>query len=114
MSIKDELQKERKELLLLRSDAHIEHAPFNEDHSIGTKKDCKICQIYKKIEKSDELVTNKLRMIHEDELLIGEFKQLRRRLEREPNQSEFKQANEAIERFGNWENFLTKIKNQKE
>lgn len=112
MSIKTELQKERKELLLLRSDVHIEHTQLNSDHPIGTHSDCKTCQLYRKIQNSEELVINKLQIILKDDLLIGEFNQLRRRLDRIPKESEFKQSDEVIERFGSWDNFLMKIKTE--
>jgi len=114
MSIKEELQRERKKLLLLRSDAHIKHAIFNEDHSIGTKKDCQVCQIYNHILRSDQLILKKLQLIYEDQNLIAEYHQLRRQLGRLPVESEFKESGEVEERFGSWSNFLIKVKDQKE
>lgn len=111
MSIEKELQKERKDLLLLRSDAYIEHSHLNEDHSIGDRIDCKICQIYKQICRSDEIVIKKLELLHEDNELIREFNQLTRSLGRAPEESEFKESKKAIERFRTWSNFLLKVKN---
>lgn len=86
---------------------------LNEDHAIGTKDDCSICQIFNHIRYSDELITKKLQIINDDRILIQEFEQLTRVLGKKPNESEFKQSEEAKERFGSWDNFLFKVKNQK-
>ena len=111
MSIEKELQKERKDLLLLRSDAYIEHSLLNDDHSIGTKEDCKVCQIYNQIRRSDEFVIKTLEVLHEDNEIIREFNQVTRSFGRTPEESEFNQSEKAIERFGTWSNFLLKVKN---
>ncbi len=104
MTIQRELERERNKLLLLMSDAHIEHVQYG--HSIGTQKDCDLCHIYNQIQQSDELIIKKLQLIKEDSQLIGEFKELRRRLGRLPVETEFKKAIEVKERFGSWSNFI--------
>lgn len=111
MSIKEELERERKELILLSSDAYLEHTKFDDNHLIGTNSTCHICQIFNQIQRSDKLIVKKLELIHGDNILIKEFNELREKMKRLPDESEFKKAEEAKKRFGSWYNFLLKVMN---
>lgn len=109
MLVKEELERERKEPILLRSNVYLEHFKFDGNHLIGTNHKCRICQIFNQIQRSDKLIEKKLELIYGDNALIEEFKDLMERIKRLPDESEFRKAEEAKQRFGSWYNFLFKI-----
>nr|WP_277987873.1 hypothetical protein [Vagococcus fluvialis] len=53
----------------------------------------------------------KLKLIQEDKNFIQDFNNLRRSLGRLPQEKEYKNKIEVIERFGSWNNFLNKTQN---
>ena len=110
MSLPDDLQKERKELLYAIAEVHSQHNSFDNDHKIGTDKNCKVCQMYLKIQKSNAILNEKLIIVREDEQIIKEFTRLKSALGRLPKEKEFYRAEEIKERFGSWNNFLEKVK----
>ncbi|UDM71349.1 homing endonuclease associated repeat-containing protein [Vagococcus fluvialis] len=111
MTIQNEIQNDRKKILRLLVEVHSQHIPLNDNHSIGDNKNCKICQIFIQLNESDNILREKLKLIQEDKNFIQDFNNLRRSLGRLPQEKEYKNKIEVIERFGSWNNFLNKTQN---
>lgn len=111
VTIQNEIQNDRKKILRLLVEVHSQHIPLNDNHSIGDNKNCKICQIFIQLNESDDILREKLKLIQEDKNFIQDFNNLRRSLGRLPQEKEYKNKIEVIERFGSWNNFLNKTQN---
>jgi len=111
VTIQNEIQNDRKKILRLLVEVHSQHIPLNDNHSIGDNKNCKICQIFIQLNESDNILREKLKLIQEDKNFIQDFNNLRRSLGRLPQEKEYKNKIEVIERFGSWNNFLNKTQN---
>lgn len=107
-SIHNDIQKERKKLLSLIIEAHSKHKQFDGDHIIGTDNSCEICQIFKNIKDSGNLLKEKLVLLQDDQKLILDFNNLRRDLGRLPRQNEYHRLNEVLNRFETWDKFIEK------
>ena len=111
MTIQNEIQNDRKKILRLLVEVHSQLIPLNDNHTIGDNKNCKICQIFIQLNESDNILREKLKLIQEDKNFIQDFNNLRRSLGRLPQEKEYKNKIEVIERFGSWNNFLNKTQN---
>ena len=111
VTIQNEIQNDRKKILRLLVEVHSQHIPLNDNHTIGDNKNCKICQIFIQLNESDNILREKLKLIQEDKNFIQDFNNLRRSLGRLPQEKEYKNKIEVIERFGSWNNFLNKTQN---
>lgn len=89
MSLSDDLQKERKELLYMMAKIHSKHISYDSDHGIGKGNNCKVCQMYRKIQKSNAILNKKLIIAREDEQIIKEFRGLQKALGRLQKENEF-------------------------
>lgn len=108
ISIQNEIQKDRKKLLHLLVEVHSQHVPFNSDHSIGEDNTCKLCKVFIQLKDSDNILKRKLNLLQEDQHLIQDFNNLRRSLGRLPQEEEYRNKKEVIDRFGSWKIFLEK------